>query len=183
MSALRFEHVSYSYPGAGTDALREVSLSVERRASSAWLPACRARASRRCCAPPPAWCRTSTAARSPATVTVGGLDTREHGPAELGAIAGTLFQDPETQVVMSTVRAELALALENRGRAAAAVARAVEEAALALGIAHLLDRPTGRALRRRAAARGAWRGARRRGRGWCCSTSRPPSWIPSPATS
>ncbi|HEV7885421.1 MAG TPA: ATP-binding cassette domain-containing protein, partial [Solirubrobacteraceae bacterium] len=63
-------------------------------------------------------------------------------PAALAAVAGTLFQDPETQVVLSTVRAELALPLENRGHGAAAVARGVEEAALALGIGDLLDRPT-----------------------------------------
>ncbi len=43
---------------------------------------------------------------------------------------------------MGTVRAEIALPLENRGEAAAAVARGVEEVALALGIAHLLDRST-----------------------------------------
>ena len=76
------------------------------------------------------------------TATVAGLDTREHGPGELSAVVGTLFQDPETQVVMTTVRAELAFGLENRGEAPAAVARAVEEVALALGIAHLLDRAT-----------------------------------------
>ena len=75
-------------------------------------------------------------------VTVAGLDTREAGPGELSAAVGTLFQDPETQVVMGTVRAELALPLENRGDGAAAVARGVEEAALALGIAGLLDRST-----------------------------------------
>jgi energy-coupling factor transport system ATP-binding protein len=74
--------------------------------------------------------------------TVVGMDTHRHGPGELAAAVGTLFQDPETQVVMGTVRAELALPLENRGWSAAAVARGVEEAALALGIAHLLDRPT-----------------------------------------
>src|SRR5207302_4700436 len=76
------------------------------------------------------------------SVVVGGLDTREHGPAELAAVAGTLFQDPETQVVLGTVRAELAFPLENRGWPPVAVARAVEEAALALGIEALLDRPT-----------------------------------------
>ena len=43
---------------------------------------------------------------------------------------------------MGTVRAELAFPLENRGLGAAAVARGVEEAALALGIAPLLDRST-----------------------------------------
>ena len=73
---------------------------------------------------------------------VAGLDTHEHGPGELARVVGTLFQDPETQVVMGTVRAELAFPLENRGEPPAAVARAVEEAALALGIAQLLDRPT-----------------------------------------
>src|SRR5205823_10723649 len=61
---------------------------------------------------------------------------------ELAAVVGTLFQDPETQIVMGTVRAELGFPVENRGLGAPAVARAVEEAALALGIAHLLDRPT-----------------------------------------
>lgn len=75
-------------------------------------------------------------------VTVGGMDTHDHGPSELAAVVGSLFQDPETQVIMGTPRAELAFPLENRGQGAAAVARGVEEAALALGIAHLLDRPT-----------------------------------------
>ena len=42
----------------------------------------------------------------------------------------------------SSVRAELSLALESRGEGAAAVARGVEEVALALGIDALLDRAT-----------------------------------------
>ena len=75
-------------------------------------------------------------------VVVGGRDTRTHGPAQLAEVAGTLFQDPETQVVLGTVRSELAFPLENRGLGASAVARGVEEVALALGIEGLLDRPT-----------------------------------------
>jgi energy-coupling factor transport system ATP-binding protein len=73
-------------------------------------------------------------------LSVGGLSVREHGPGELAAICGTVFQDPETQVVMSGVRAEVSLPLEHRGAAPGAVARAVEEVALVLGIAGLLDR-------------------------------------------
>jgi energy-coupling factor transport system ATP-binding protein len=73
---------------------------------------------------------------------VAGMDVREHGPGELAASVGTLLQDPETQIVMGTVRAEIAFPLENRGEPQAAVARGVEEAALALGVAALLDRPT-----------------------------------------
>jgi energy-coupling factor transport system ATP-binding protein len=71
---------------------------------------------------------------------VGGLSVRSHGPGELAAICGTVFQDPESQVVMSGVRAEVSLPLEHRGMAPGAVARAVEEVALVLGIAGLLDR-------------------------------------------
>jgi energy-coupling factor transport system ATP-binding protein len=71
---------------------------------------------------------------------VGGLSIRDHGPGELAAICGTVFQDPESQVVMSGVRAEISLPLEHRGATPGAVARAVEEVALVLGIAGLLDR-------------------------------------------
>ncbi len=142
MSVLRLERVSYRYPEATMDALSDVSLAIE----------------------PGEFCvlaglsgsGKSTLLRAAAglvphfhggtfagTVEVGGLDTRSNGPAEIGALAGTVLQDPETQVVMSTVRAELSLAVENRGLPGPAVARAVEETALALGIAGLLDRSTG----------------------------------------
>ncbi len=73
---------------------------------------------------------------------VAGMSVRDHGPGELAAVCGTVFQDPETQVVMGGVRAELSLPLEHRGESPAAIARAVEEVALALGIAGLLDRRT-----------------------------------------
>ena len=75
-------------------------------------------------------------------LSVGGLDVRDHGPGDLAAVCGTVLQEPETQVVMGGVRAEIALALEHRGERATAVARAVEEVALVLGVAHLLDRRT-----------------------------------------
>jgi energy-coupling factor transport system ATP-binding protein len=75
-------------------------------------------------------------------LSVGGLDVREHGPGDLAAVCGTVFQEPETQVVMGGVRAELELPLEHRGEPAGSVARAVEETALGLGVAHLLDRRT-----------------------------------------
>jgi energy-coupling factor transporter ATP-binding protein EcfA2 len=74
-------------------------------------------------------------------VRVAGLDVRYHGPAELGGAVGLVAQDPETQVVSTTVRAELELPLEIRGEAPASRARAVEEVSLALAMPQLLDRP------------------------------------------
>ena len=73
---------------------------------------------------------------------VAGLDVRDSGPAELGGLVGLVGQDPEAQVVSATVRGELELPLELRGESDGARARAVEEVTLALGIAHLIDRPT-----------------------------------------
>jgi energy-coupling factor transport system ATP-binding protein len=74
------------------------------------------------------------------TIGVAGLDAIESGPGELAAVVGYVAQDPETQVVSTTVAAEIELPLEMRGDAPADRARAVEEVALALAIPHLLRR-------------------------------------------
>ena len=125
----------------GARAARRVA-AASSRASSSSSPAAPGRASRRCCAPRPAWSRTSTAGRSPAAASSAASTRASTARPTCRASPGTLFQDPETQVVLGTVRAELAFPLENAGLSGAAVARGVEEAALALGIAELLDRST-----------------------------------------
>ena len=141
MTALAFDRVTYTYAGAAAPALCDVSFAVEpgEFVVVAGLSASgKSTVVRAACGLVPHFHGGEFGGR----VVVAGLDTREHGPAALGAAVGTLFQDPESQVVMTTVRAELAFGLENRGESPAAVARGVEEAALALGIGHLLDRST-----------------------------------------
>lgn len=141
MSILRFEDVTYRYPDAVQPALCEVSVDIEpgEFVVAAGLSASgKSTFLRAACGLVPHFHGGEFAGR----VTTGGLDTREHGPAAISAVAGTLFQDPETQVVLSTVRAELALGLEHRGHGPSAVARGVEETALALGIGELLGRQT-----------------------------------------
>jgi len=142
MTVLALERVTYRYPGAAGPALHHVTLELEpgevvvvAGASGSGKSTLLKAASGLV----PHFHGGELAGR----VTVAGMDTRKYGPGELAMEVGTLFQDPETQIVMGTVRAELAFGLENRGLAGPAVARGVEEAALALGIAQLLDRPTG----------------------------------------
>jgi energy-coupling factor transport system ATP-binding protein len=73
-------------------------------------------------------------------VAVAGRDALASGPGDLAAAVGYVAQDPETQIVSTTVAAEVELPLELRGEPSAARARAVEEVALALAIPHLLER-------------------------------------------
>ncbi len=74
------------------------------------------------------------------SIQVAGLDAIASGPGELAAVVGYVAQDPETQIVSTTVAAEIELPLEMRGDPQASRARAVEEVALALAIPHLLGR-------------------------------------------
>jgi len=141
VSAVAFENVTYRYPGAREAALDEISLTLQEGefCVAAGLSASgKSTLLRAACGLVPHFHGGVFAGR----VTVAGRDTRDHGPGKLAAVAGTLLQDPETQVVMGSVRAELALPLELRGSSPAEVARGVEEAALALGIEGLLDRST-----------------------------------------
>ena len=141
MSVLCFEHVSYSYPSGAAPALRDLSFALDEGEFCvvAGLSASgKSSLLRAACGLVPHFYGGEFAGR----VTVGGLDTYEYGPDAIAAVAGTLFQDPETQVVMGAVRAELAFPLENRGHGTAEIARGVEEVALALGIESLLERST-----------------------------------------
>lgn len=136
---LTFDRVTYRYPGTDNPALVDVTFQIEPgelcllaglsgHGKSTLL--------RAACGLVPHF----HGGRFAGAVTLAGLDTRAHAPARLGAVAGALFQDPESQLITSSVRSELALSLESRGHSTTAVARGVEEVALALGIDALLDR-------------------------------------------
>ena len=103
---LRVEGLKYTYGGAAAPSLDGVSLSVapgEFVVVAGLSASGKSTLLRAAAGLVPHFHGGTFAGR----VVVGGFDTREHGPAAVSAVAGTLFQDPETQVVLGTVRNEL----------------------------------------------------------------------------
>jgi energy-coupling factor transport system ATP-binding protein len=136
---VRIRDLTYRYPRARGDGLAGIDLDVDPgelivmagRSGSGKTTLLRS-----CCGLVPHYYGGDIAG----SIEVAGMDVREHGPADLGTAVGLVAQDPETQVVSTTVRAELELPLEMRSSSPAARARAVEEVALALAMPHLLER-------------------------------------------
>jgi energy-coupling factor transport system ATP-binding protein len=137
--ALAIDGLTYSYPHAPEPALRDISLSLTpgEFALLAGLSACgKSTLLRAACGLVPHFHGGEINGR----IEVASIDAIAKGPGELAAAVGYVAQDPETQVVSTTVAAEIELPLELRGNSPTSRARAVEEVALALAIPHLLDR-------------------------------------------
>ena len=138
--ALWLDRVSYTYPSAREPALRDVSLTLgegEMVVLAGGSGSGKSTLLRAACGLAPHFFGGTLAGH----VRVWGRDTRDEGPGQLADAVTLVLQDPEAQTVMNGVRAEIELPLESRGMRGAALARTVEETALALGIADLLERP------------------------------------------
>ncbi len=137
--ALALTGVTYAYPTAGAPGLRDVSLDLppgEFALLAGRSASGKSTLLRAACGLVPHFHGGEIEGR----IEVAGIDAISAGPGELAAVVGYVAQDPETQVVSTTVSAEIELPLEMRGDPPASRARAVEEVALALAIPHLLDR-------------------------------------------
>ncbi|MEP6977385.1 MAG: ATP-binding cassette domain-containing protein [Thermoleophilia bacterium] len=75
-------------------------------------------------------------------VEIDGRDTRRERPADLAGTVACVFQDPEDQIVMTRVEAEVAFGLENLGTPPDAIAGLVRRALASVGAEHLVERRT-----------------------------------------
>lgn len=135
----RLAGVSFRYPGADDWALREVDWSIERGSFTVVAGASGSGKS--------TLLRTLnglvpqySGGRFGGCVLVDGRDTRRHGPRELAASVGFVFQDPEAQLVTTRVVDEIAFGPEQFGMDRTTLRVRVEESLDLVGIAHLRDR-------------------------------------------
>jgi len=137
---IRFEHVSFTYAGAGRPTLHDLTLEIPEgelcvvigetgtgkstllRAVNGLVP-------------------HFSGGRFGGTVSVGGRSTREHRPRELADVIGYVGQNPLASFVTERVEDELAYTMENLGIPPEAMRRRVEDTVDLLGLHDLRDRP------------------------------------------
>ena len=73
------------------------------------------------------------------TIRIDGRDAAERKVADLAAIVGLAFQDPDQQIFAGRVRAEVAFAPRNFGLRGAVLEAAVDEALAAVGLVEMAD--------------------------------------------
>lgn len=137
--ALSVERLSYRYAGASSATLDDISLLIDPGEFVVLAgPSGSGKTSllRAACGLVPHFHGGELGGRA----LVAGRDTKDFGPGDLADVVGYVAQDPETQIISTTVGAELDLPLRFRGDEPAARARAIEEVALGLNIAPLLGR-------------------------------------------
>lgn len=133
MTALLFDHVSVSYPGAAAPTLRDVSLAVPEGELCLVVGATGSGKStllRAACGLVPHFTGGTVTGR----VVVGGRDTREHLPRDLADVVGVVGQDPVAGFVTGTVEDELAYAMEQLGVGPGTMRTRVEEVLDLLGL-------------------------------------------------
>jgi len=136
---IRFEQVTFTYPGAASPALRQVSLEIPAGALCLVAGASGSGKSTllRCIN---GLVPHFSGGRLEGTLRVDGLDPVRLSPQGMSRYVGFVFQDPEAQFVVDTVEDEVAFALENAALPAAEMQARVDETLALLELLPLRSR-------------------------------------------
>ncbi len=136
---IRFDNLTYCYPGAESPILQNLSLEIEEGEFLLVMGTSGAGKSTllRCLnGLVPHFYGGTTAGR----MLVAGRDPVALGPRGMADVVGFVLQDPEAQFIVDQVEDELAFALENQGLAPIVMRKRIEEVLDQLNIAHLRQR-------------------------------------------
>lgn len=136
---ISLERVSYTYPGASSDALHDVDLGV---ADGAFVLVAGASGSGKSTLlrAMPRLVPHHSGGRFEGRVVLDGVDVTLSSPRELAGAIGFVPQDPEAHATSDRVVPELAFAMENLGTPPTQMRKRIEEVIDQLGIAHLRER-------------------------------------------
>ncbi len=136
MPIIRFTKVSYQYPKGDRLALRDIDLQIQRGEFIGIIGATGAGKT--------TLCLTMNGivphfygGRFFGHAFIGGRDSVEAPVRELARVVGEVFEDPETQIIATSVENEVAFSLENFGFPRAEIRARVEWALVVVGLAEL----------------------------------------------
>ncbi|BAF59838.1 MAG: ATP-binding cassette domain-containing protein [Pelotomaculum sp.] len=141
MALLDIKGFTFSYPRSSRPALKNINLSVEKGEFIGITgPTGAGKSTLACCLN--GIIPHFQAGKIQGQVLLHGKSIFNYSPARLSRQVGSVFQDPEAQIIFEEVEQELAFGLENLGFPPEEIARRISGALEAVGIAGLRHRPT-----------------------------------------
>ena len=136
---VNLEHVTFRYPTSKTDVLRDISLTI-RKGEFVGITGPAGAGKTTLCMAMNGLVPNYTLGKFSGNAMVKGKNTLEHPISELSMNVGLVFQDPESQLIMSTVEEELMFGPISHGRSRREAYDSTCEVAKILGITNLLKR-------------------------------------------
>ncbi|WP_066456037.1 ABC transporter ATP-binding protein [Anaerotruncus rubiinfantis] len=137
---IRFDHVSYTYPGVDTPAVRDVSLSINE-GEIVLITGPSGAGKTTLCSMLNRMIPESYGGEVKGTVSIKGADLSEYSVGQMAFISGMLFQDPSGQLTCPTVGDEIAFGPENRGLPVEEINALIDRYIGYVNMRHLIDRP------------------------------------------
>lgn len=137
---IRFEHVSYTYPGADIPAVRDVSFSIEE-GEIVLVTGPSGAGKTTLCSMLNRIIPESYGGEIEGKIYIKGADISKYTIGQMAFISGMLFQDPSGQLTCATVEDEIAFGPENKGLPVDTINALVDKYAGYVSMEKLMRRP------------------------------------------